>query len=103
MSKNYRSSNVRFDMDDPIQRRAWDLLQAKKGSVSYGKIIADALVNMQSCDKVELSDRTIDSIVKRMEQVLDNRKLMTDMTPPCQGQSDSSKDITADMLAFAFD
>ena len=40
MRKEYRSSNVRFCMDDENQRRTWEYLQSitrKEGS--YGKIL----------------------------------------------------------------
>ena len=45
MRKEYRSSNVRFCMDDENQRRTWEYLQSitrKEGS--YGKILSDAFV-----------------------------------------------------------
>ena len=47
MRKEYRSSNVRFCMDDENQRRTWEYLQSitrKEGS--YGKILSDALVQI---------------------------------------------------------
>ena len=45
--KEYRSSNVRFCMDDENQRRTWEYLQSitrKEGS--YGKILSDAFVQI---------------------------------------------------------
>lgn len=47
MRKEYRSSNVRFCMDDENQRRMWEYLQSitrKEGS--YGKILSDAFVQI---------------------------------------------------------
>ena len=47
MRKEYRSSNVRFCMDDKNQRRTWEYLQSitrKEGS--YGKILSDAFVQI---------------------------------------------------------
>lgn len=47
MRKEYRSSNVRFCMDDENQRRTWEYLQSitrKEGS--YGKILSDAFVQI---------------------------------------------------------
>ena len=47
MRKEYRSSNVRFCMDDENQRRTWEYLQSitrKEGS--YGKILSDAFVQV---------------------------------------------------------
>ena len=47
MRKEYRSSNVRFCMDDENQRRTWEYWQSitrKEGS--YGKILSDAFVQI---------------------------------------------------------
>ena len=47
MRKEYRSSNVRFCMDDENQRRTWEYLQSitrKEGS--YGEILSDAFVQI---------------------------------------------------------
>ena len=47
MRKEYRSSNVRFCIDDENQRRTWEYLQSitrKEGS--YGKILSDAFVQI---------------------------------------------------------
>lgn len=47
MRKEYRSSNVRFCMDDENQRRTWEYLQSitrKEGS--YGKILSDTFVQI---------------------------------------------------------
>ena len=47
MRKEYRSSNVRFCMDDENQRRTWEYLQSitrKEGS--YGNILSDAFVQI---------------------------------------------------------
>ena len=47
MRKEYRSSNVRFCMDDENQRRTWEYLQSitrKEGS--YGKILSDEFVQI---------------------------------------------------------
>lgn len=47
MRKEYRSSNVRFCMDDEKQRRTWEYLQGitrKEGS--YGKILSDVFVQI---------------------------------------------------------
>lgn len=47
MRKEYRSSNVRFCMDNENQRRTWEYLQSitrKEGS--YGKILSDAFVQI---------------------------------------------------------
>ena len=47
MRKEYRSSNVRFCMDDENQRRTWEYVQSitrKEGS--YGKILSDAFVQI---------------------------------------------------------
>ena len=45
MRKTYKSSNVRFCMEDENQRRTWEYLQSltRKDS-SYGKTLSDAFV-----------------------------------------------------------
>ena len=45
MRKTYKSSNVRFCMEDKNQRRTWEYLQSltRKDS-SYGKALSDAFV-----------------------------------------------------------
>ena len=45
MKKTYKSSNVRFCMEDENQRRTWEYLQSltRKDS-SYGKALSDAFV-----------------------------------------------------------
>ena len=45
MRKTYKSSNVRFCMEDENQRRTWEYLQSltRKDS-SYGKVLSDAFV-----------------------------------------------------------
>lgn len=45
MKKTYKCTNVKFCMDDEVQRQAWEYLHGlnrKQGS--YGKILAEALV-----------------------------------------------------------
>lgn len=44
MAGNYRCTNVKFNMDDVRQRKAYQILQKIKGRYSYGVIIADALI-----------------------------------------------------------
>lgn len=43
MKAKYRNTNVKFNMDDPIQAEAWNYLQNHKGTDSYAKIIAKAI------------------------------------------------------------
>lgn len=43
MKANYRNTNVKFNMDDPIQAEAWNYLQNHKGTDSYARIIAKAI------------------------------------------------------------
>ena len=45
MRKTYRSSNVRFCMEDENQRRTWEYLKCvNRKDGSYGKILSDAFV-----------------------------------------------------------
>lgn len=57
MKKTYRSSNVRFCMEDENQRRTWEYLQGlNRKDGSYGKILSDAFV--QVLDHQTLDDNT---------------------------------------------
>ena len=45
MRKTYKSSNVRFCMEDENQRRTWEYLQSlTRKDCSYGKALSDAFV-----------------------------------------------------------
>jgi hypothetical protein len=45
MRKTYKSSNVRFCMEDENQRRTWEYLQSlTRKESSYGKALSDAFV-----------------------------------------------------------
>ena len=45
MRKTYKSSNVRFCMEDENQRRTWEYLQSlTRKDCSYGKALSDAVV-----------------------------------------------------------
>ena len=47
MRRTYRSSNVRFCMEDENQRRTWEYLQGlDRKDGSYGKILSDAFVQV---------------------------------------------------------
>ena len=79
MRKEYRSSNVRFCMDDENQRRTWEYLQSitrKEGS--YGKILSDAFVQILHYKEYYLAraknkgtkiyyDKLINSILDKFE------------------------------------
>ncbi|NLT15685.1 MAG: adenylate cyclase [Clostridiales bacterium] len=47
MGGNIRSTNLRFNLDKPLQRRAWEYLQTmdKRAFKSYSQAIAVSLVN----------------------------------------------------------
>ena len=53
MRKTYKSSNVRFCMEDENQRRTWEYLQSltRKDS-SYGKALSDAFVLALDAKKI---------------------------------------------------
>lgn len=47
MARNYRSSNVRFCLEDENQRRTWEYLQGlTRKDGSYGKVLSDAFVEV---------------------------------------------------------
>lgn len=39
----YKNTNVKFNVEDPIQMEAWNYLHSQKGTDSYAKIIAKAI------------------------------------------------------------
>ena len=43
MKTEYKNTNVKFNMTDPMQAKAWNYLQEHKGTDSYAKIIAWAI------------------------------------------------------------
>lgn len=43
MKTEYKNTNVKFNMTDPMQAKAWNYLQEHKGTESYAKIIAWAI------------------------------------------------------------
>lgn len=43
MRTEYKNTNVKFNMADPMQAKAWNYLQEHKGTESYAKIIAWAI------------------------------------------------------------
>ena len=43
MKTEYKNTNVKFNMADPMQAKAWKYLQEHKGTDSYAKIIAWAI------------------------------------------------------------
>ena len=69
------SSNIRFNMDNPTQARAWDYLQDRRGRYSYGQIVSEAIVYMidhpDAVSKCVLDEsdveRIADAVCKKMQ------------------------------------
>ena len=74
MRKEYRSSNVRFCMDDENQRRTWEYLQSitrKEGS--YGKILSDAFVQIldgnHAIEQEALQQNLSECVTEQLEEM----------------------------------
>ena len=114
MKKTYRCTNVKFCMEDEVQRRAWEYLhngECKDGS--YGKILSEALVAM--LDKEKSSSLQSEYIAKNIPQetarlVLEGMRELLKESVPTNGTpmlmdeiiQKQEEDIAEDMLDFAF-
>lgn len=70
MENKYRSSNIRFNMEDPIQAQAWNILQSQKGTKSYGKIISQALTLDSNQKIIEISEKSAQLIAGNILNML---------------------------------
>ena len=114
MKKTYRCTNVKFCMEDEVQRRAWEYLhydECKDGS--YGKILSEALVEVLERGKSgslqsEYIANNIPQETARL--VLEGMKELLKETFPTNGTAKlmdetmqkQEDDIAEDMLDFAF-
>ena len=105
MRKEYRSSNVRFCMDDENQRRTWEYLQSitrKEGS--YGKILSDAFVQIldgnyaieQEALQRNDTDGVIEQILSRQlsmlkRELLEKMESMYDNTQHAASQTGTNR------------
>ena len=105
MWKEYRSSNVRFCMDDENQRRTWEYLQSitrKEGS--YGKILSDAFVQIldgnhaieQEALQQNLTDGVIEQILSTQlsmlkRELLEKMESMYDNTQHAASQTGTNR------------
>ena len=110
MKKTYRCTNVKFCMEDEVQRRAWEYLhngECKDGS--YGKILSEALIEALEREKSlepvanDIPKETARLVLEGMRELLKetvsaNGTAML-MDEAMQKQED---DIAEDMLDFAF-
>ena len=78
----YKNTNVKFNVEDPIQMEAWNYLHSQKGTDSYAKIIARAIseANKPTYEPVqptynvsaEISDSDVNRIADRVvDKLLD--------------------------------
>ena len=114
MKKTYRCTNVKFCMEDEVQRRAWEYLhngECKDGS--YGKILSKALIEVLEKDKSSSwhSEYMANNIPQETAKlVLDGMKKLLKETVPANGSSmlidetmqKQENEIADDMLDFAF-
>ena len=114
MKKTYRCTNVKFCMEDEVQRRAWEYLhngECKDGS--YGKILSEALIEVLEREKssslqLEHAANNIPQETARL--VLEGMRKLIKETVPVSGTAmlmdetmqKQEDDIAEDMLDFAF-
>ena len=114
MKKTYRCTNVKFCMEDEVQRRAWKYLhngECKDGS--YGKILSEALIEVLEREKT--SSLQLEQVVNDIPQetarlVLEGMRELLKETAPVNGTTmlmdetmqKQEEDIAEDMLDFAF-
>ena len=81
MKTEYKNTNVKFNMTDPMQAKAWNYLQEHKGTDSYAKIIAWAIseanrVNDGCSQDIRITPVTIkESDVDRIAEKVADRLL----------------------------
>ena len=81
MKIEYKNTNVKFNMTDPMQAKAWNYLQEHKGTDSYAKIIAWAIseanrVNDGCSQDIRITPVTIkESDVDRIAEKVADRLL----------------------------
>ena len=74
MAAEYHSINLRFNMLDPTQARAWDLLQNAKSTKTYAEHISEAIIQYyhNKPEEICLDEASIkciaDAICKRLNQ-----------------------------------
>ena len=114
MKKTYRCTNVKFCMEDEVQRRAWEYLhndECKDGS--YGKILSEALIEVLEKEKsnsLQLEHIVNDIPKETARLVLEGMRELLKETVPTDGavmlmdetMQKQEEDIAEDMLDFAF-
>ena len=81
MKTEYKNTNVKFNITDPMQAKAWNYLQEHKGTDSYAKIIAWAIseanrVNDGCSQDIRITPVTIkESDVDRIAEKVADRLL----------------------------
>lgn len=114
MKKTYRCTNVKFCMEDEVQRRAWEYLhndQCKDGS--YGKILSEALIEVLEREKSsslqleyvanDIPKETARLVLEGMRELL-KETVATNGTSMLMDETEQKQeeDIAEDMLDFAF-
>ena len=52
MAANHKNTNVKFNMDDPVQASAYEYLQKHKGHKSYSRLISEAIVEKAEAESI---------------------------------------------------
>lgn len=113
MERKYRSSNIRFNMSDSIQSRAWEYLQSQKGCASYGRLISEAIVKMMEADsnsvadsyfdgEISLSANTIEQIVSAIITGIDKSDVTISLANTSHSDTSEEECISEEMSGFLF-
>ena len=98
MKTEYKNTNVKFNMTDPMQAKAWNYLQEHKGTDSYAKIIAWAIseanrVNDGCSQDIRITPVTIkESDVDRIAEKVADRLLDKGITLKVSDSTELAED-----------
>lgn len=82
MAAKYKNTNVKFNMDDPVQSGAYEYLQKYKGRKSYSRLISEAIVEKAESESlVRYENRDGEHILPdyRFSVTEDGLKLMSEL------------------------
>lgn len=113
MARTYKCTNVKFCMDDEVQRQAWEYLHSLgKENGSFGKIISESLMgnaNQQqgNVNVVELSEQSIEKIShKLLQELKKNVSVVTGIqhaAEQAEADEEGEDDMSGAMLDFCME
>lgn len=109
MARTYKCTNVKFCMDDDVQRQAWEYLHSLgKENGSFGKIISESLMgnaNQQrsNVNVVELSEQSIEKISHKLLQELQKNVSVVTGIQHAEEQTEADEEGEDDMSGAMLD